>query len=178
MLHLSVFFSPPLFVALHLRGVFILSTSLLSPPPLPLPLLFALKKKAGVGRGDATKMAVFGQKAPEAVETESWKVWFDSQLPRGLTLEEYRQRVLLVSEVGSLTDLEQGDMAAYNNFDFVPEKESTKTGASDRSERNPFRFNLRIFKESLAPFWEDMPDTAVIYTLKFPSKLSPINVCL
>eukprot|EP00754_Rhynchopus_humris_P000195 Rhum_TRINITY_DN10131_c0_g2::Rhum_TRINITY_DN10131_c0_g2_i1::g.36786::m.36786 len=109
-----------------------------------------------------------------------WTVWFDSRLPRGLSLEEYKKRVDKVGNAASLEVLETR-FSSYNSFEFVPEQESTRTGAcgkagaSAAASADPFRFNLRLFRSDTTPFWEDQPAGAIIYTLKLPEKHAPIN---
>ena len=108
-----------------------------------------------------------------------WTVWFDSRLPRGLSLEEYKKRVDKVGNASSLEVLETR-FSSYNSFEFVPEQESTRTGACGKAgaaaSADPFRFNLRLFRSDTTPFWEDQPAGSVIYTLKLPEKHAPINV--
>eukprot|EP00659_Diplonema_papillatum_P021371 gene21371-32861_t len=102
---------------------------------------------------------------------KEWQIWFDAQLPRGLTLAEYRANVKNVGSLSSLRDLDS--YGYYNDFKFVPEEESMATGA--RKDQDAFRFNLRFFRSSCPPFWEDQPDTAIIYTLQMPPSLAPID---
>ena len=106
----------------------------------------------------------------EIEPTAEWMIWFDESLPRGLTLEEYRQRVRTVGKVKNLNNLVE-KYAMVNNFSFIPEEESVLTGVG----RTNFRFNLRIFRIEKKPFWEDQEEGTIIYTLKMPPSLPPVD---
>eukprot|EP01063_Lacrimia_lanifica_P029233 TRINITY_DN4419_c1_g4_i2.p1 TRINITY_DN4419_c1_g4~~TRINITY_DN4419_c1_g4_i2.p1 ORF type:complete len:350 (+),score=138.05 TRINITY_DN4419_c1_g4_i2:60-1052(+) len=119
-----------------------------------------------------TELVAVAAPAPEAPRVE-WDVWFDSRLPRGLTQEEYRSRLRNVGTVGNEADLSGDGVGYYHRFEFVPEDEGNKTKASRAGD--PFRFNLRLFRKGVPPFWEDQPDGSGIHTFRFPTSVAPVN---
>eukprot|EP01064_Diplonema_japonicum_P004244 TRINITY_DN1277_c2_g1_i1.p1 TRINITY_DN1277_c2_g1~~TRINITY_DN1277_c2_g1_i1.p1 ORF type:complete len:318 (+),score=63.99 TRINITY_DN1277_c2_g1_i1:24-956(+) len=122
--------------------------------------------------GDADPLATAPEEEEKMEEVkEEWAVWFDSKMPKGLGLDEYRRRVKLVANIEGLGELEKLD--EFNSFKFVPEEELLTTGMSQH--KDPFRFNLRLFRKGIAPFWEDQEDTCMIHTLRMPKDLAPIE---
>eukprot|EP01062_Namystynia_karyoxenos_P003023 TRINITY_DN11058_c0_g1_i1.p1 TRINITY_DN11058_c0_g1~~TRINITY_DN11058_c0_g1_i1.p1 ORF type:complete len:501 (+),score=184.64 TRINITY_DN11058_c0_g1_i1:85-1503(+) len=103
-----------------------------------------------------------------------WTLWFDADLTKGLTLKEYKDNI---TEVGDVEDLDKlRSLRVYNNFDFVPEDESLRTGRGQGQNAQRFRFNLRLFRRGVQPFWEDPAHRAgLIITLRMPESIPPIQ---